>query len=154
MKKFLILIVFTGVILFTGYAKTQKVEPLVIEAQEFVFTGEKNVAIYKGNVKVRKGDFKLTAQEIKVFLDKDGQIKKLIAKGNVKFKMSEKISGKAQNVSIDNQSQKVILKGDAELNHKNTILTGEQIIFYIKENRVLVYGGKGKKVRTIIIPSK
>jgi len=154
MKKFLILIVFTGVILFTGYAKIQKVEPLVIEAQEFVFTGEKNVAIYKGNVKVRKGDFKLTAQEIKVFLDKDGQIKKLIAKGNVKFKMSEKISGKAQNVSIDNQSQKVILKGDAELNHKNTILTGEQIIFYIKENRVLVYGGKGKKVRTIIIPSK
>ncbi len=145
-----LLIIFLSTIL---YAKQQQ-EPLVIEAQEFIFTGDKNVAVYKGDVKVKKGKFKLTAQQIKVFLGKDGQIKKLIAKGNVSFELSTDISGKAQDVSIDNLEQKVVLKGNAQLTHKNTILTGDQIIFYIKENRVLVYGGKGKKVRTIIIPSK
>ncbi|NPA52649.1 MAG: lipopolysaccharide transport periplasmic protein LptA [Aquificae bacterium] len=132
----------------------QNKEPLIIEAEEFIFTGEENVAIYKGNVKVKKGKFKLTAEEIKVFLSKNGELKKLIAKGNVEFKLSQDIWGKAEHVSIDNIKQKAVLKGNAELHHKNTILSGEEIIFYMKENRVLVYGGKGKKVRTIIIPSK
>ncbi len=150
--KFSLLALF--LVTFSVFSKEEKVEPIVIEAEEFIYTGDKNVAVYKGNAKVKKGKLKLSADEIKIFLLKSGDINKLVARGNVKFKYGDSIWGKARNVLIDSIAQKIVLKGDAELHQKNTVLSGNQIIFYIKENRVVVYGGKGKKVRTIIFPEK
>ncbi len=154
MVKHLYVFTLLFIIFSLAFSKEKKEEPIVIEAEEFIFTGDKNIAIYRGNAKVRKGNFKLKAEEIKVFIKKNGDIGKLIAKGNVEFSYGNRVWGKAKNVYIDNIAQKITLKGNAELHQKNTVLTGDQIIFYIKENRVVVYGGKGKKVRTIIFPER
>ena len=145
---------FLALLLFFKHTYAKKEEPIIIEAKEFVFTGDKYIAIYKGNAKIRKGDFKLSADELKVFLTPKGEIDKLVAKGHVKFSYSKDTWGQANYVYIDLKAQKITLKGNAELHQKNTAITGDQIIFYMKENRVVVYGGKGKKVRTIIIPQK
>ncbi len=142
---FLLLFVF----IFEGIAKDSK-SPIVIEADELTFNSKENIAVYKGHAKVRKDDLLLKADRIEVKLDKKGDIKRLVAYGNVYFKKGT-TWGKANSSQLLRDRETIILKGNAELHQGNAMVEGEEIIFYIKDQRVVVRG-KGKKVKTIILP--
>ncbi len=134
---------------FTSYAKETR-SPIVIEADELIFNSKENIAVYKGHAKVRKDDLILKADKIEVKLDKKGDIKRLVAYGHVYFKKGT-TWGKANSSQLLRDRDMIVLKGNAELHQGNAMVEGEEIIFYIKEQRVIVRG-KGKKVKTIILP--
>ena len=149
MKYKLSLIFLLFALIIGGQAKETK-SPIVIEADELTFNSKENIAVYKGHAKVRKEDLILKADRIEVKLDKKGDIQRLVAYGNVYFKKGT-TWGKAQSSQLLRDKDLIVLKGNAELHQGNAMVEGEEIIFYIKEQRVIVRG-KGKKVKTIILP--
>jgi lipopolysaccharide export system protein LptA len=140
---------FTFILIFSSYAK-EKSSPIVIEADELTFNSKENIAVYKGHAKVKKDDLLLKADRIEVKLTKKGDINRLVAYGHVYFKKGT-TWGKAKSSQLLKDRDMIVLKGNAELHQGNTMVEGEEIIFYIKEQRVVVRG-KGKKVKTIILP--
>ncbi len=137
-------------LLISNVHSKEQQSPIVIEADELTFNSKDNIAVYKGHAKVRKGDLILKADKIEVKLDKKGDIKRLVAYGHVYFKKGT-TWGKAKSSQLLRDREMIVLKGDAELHQGNAMVEGEEIIFYIKEQRVVVRG-KGKKVKTIILP--
>jgi len=126
--------------------------PIVIEADELLFDSRKNVAVYSGNAKIRRGDLLIKADKIQVFLSKTGDISKFVATGDVLFK-AKGMWAKANAVLYSKNKNFLILKGNAELHQKNTVVKGEEIRYYFDDKRFVVIG-KGKKVKTIIIPER
>lgn len=138
------------------YAQTESNEknkvPIVIEADSFEYDNKQKIAVYKDNVIVRKGDFTLWSNLMRVYFDENSKIKEIIAEGNVKFEKGL-YKGKA-NKGIYNANKEIIrLIGNAMVKKKSNILEGDEIIYYMKEDKAVVIG-KNKKVRTIIVPEE
>ncbi len=148
--KYKLSLFFLLLFLIIGAHSKETQSPIVIEADELTFNSKENIAVYKGHAKVRKDDLILKADKIEVKLDKKGDIKRLVAYGHVYFKKGT-TWGKATSSQLLRDKDLIVLKGNAELHQGNAMVSGEEIIFYIKEQRVVVRG-KGKKVKTIILP--
>ena len=136
--------------LFVGLSYGAKQIPIVIEADQLLFDNRKNIAVYSGNAKIKRGDLLIKANKIEVILSKNGDISRFIATGNVLFKANS-LWAKADAVFYSKDKNYIVLKGNAELHQQNTVVEGEEIRYYFDDKRFIVVG-KGKKVKTIIIP--
>jgi lipopolysaccharide export system protein LptA len=126
--------------------------PVVIEADSFEYDNKEKIALYKGNVVVRKGDFTLWADTMKIFFDQNSKIQEIDAEGNVKFTKGE-YSGKSDKAIYYASQDLIKLIGNAQVKKENNILEGDEIDYYIKQDRAVVIG-KNRKVRTIIVPEE
>ena len=72
--------------LFVGLSYGVKQIPIVIEADQLLFDSRKNIAVYSGNAKIKRGDLLIKADKIQVILSRNGDISKFIATGHVLFK--------------------------------------------------------------------
>ncbi len=136
--------------LFVGLSYGVKQIPIVIEADQLLFDNRKNIAVYSGNAKIKRGDLLIKADKIQVILSRNGDISKFIATGHVLFK-AKSMWAKADAVQYSKDKNYIVLKGNAELHQQNTVVKGEEIRYYFDDKRFIVIG-KGKKVKTIIIP--
>ncbi len=136
---------------FTVNAKDNKV-PIVIEADKFEYDNKAKVAVYKDNVVVKKGDFILYADIMHVFFNTDSKIKKIVAEGHVRFKKGEYSGSSKKAIYLDDRKL-IKLIGNAKVRKKNSVLEGDEIDYYMQQDRAVVIG-KNKKVRTIIIPAE
>jgi lipopolysaccharide export system protein LptA len=75
MKKFLILFIFFLL----------NADELKIVSKTFKYYPDKLYSYFRGDVNVTKGKNNITANELKVYLNKDKSLKELVAIGNVKF---------------------------------------------------------------------
>ncbi len=129
-----------------------KKEPIVIESDTLEYLKSDNMVIYKGNVVVKKGDFVLKSNLLRIFLDKKGQIKKILAVGNVRFVKGNR-KGKSDKAEYFKNKNFIVLKGNAELQQDNNIIEGDEIVYYLDTEKAEVKG-KNKRVRTIFFPEE
>ena len=140
-------------LLIWGLVYAEKTEqPIVIEADTLEYIKSKQMIIYKGNVVVKKEDFTLKADTLEIFLDEKGDIKEIIALGNVRFVKGNR-RGKSDRAEYYKDKNYIVLIGNAELQQDNNVIEGDEIVYYIDTEKAEVTG-KNKRVRTIFFPEE
>ncbi|MGC9188210.1 MAG: lipopolysaccharide transport periplasmic protein LptA [Sulfurihydrogenibium sp.] len=131
--------------------KTNK-EPIVINADKLEYNNKERLAIYSGNVDVKKGNFNLKADVVKIYLDDKGDVSKIYAIGNVYFQKENKW-GKSKEGEYYKDKNLIILKGNAEVHQDDNVVEGDEIQYYIDEERAIAIS-KSNRVRSVIFPKE
>ncbi len=150
-----VLLIFLFFLTSFSFGQTNNEEnkaPIVIEADSFEYDNKQKIAVYKDNVVVRKGDFTLWANLMHIYFDENSKIKKIIAEGNVRFEKGL-YKGKSEKATYEADKEIIKLIGNAQIRKGNNVLEGDEIDYFMKEDKAVVIG-KNKKVRTIIIPEE
>ena len=114
----------------------------------------KNVVSFMENVVAKKGDMTIYANRLDVYSDKEQKkLIKIIAEGNVKIEKGLKIAT-AEVAEYYEEGQKLILKGNPKLKEKDNLIEGSEIIYYIKEENVVVHGDEKKRVEVTLFPEE
>ncbi len=132
--------------------------PTKINADAMNYNAEKNVIEFSGEVYVEREDFSLWSNILYVYLKessknedgqnpdpmasmKSGDIDSIVAEKNVRMKYGTNV-GKARKVTFKADQEIIIMQGDPLLKDGDNSIRGEEIRYYMKENRSEVVGGK------------
>ncbi len=127
-------------------------QPIDITSDKVETYSKENVIVFKGNVVARQKDIVLYADSIEAFMMRDGKgIERVIASGNVKVQQGLRVAN-CQRAVFNNLDQKVILTGDPRVWEGENIVSGDEIIFDLIQNRVEVRGGAGGRGKVKIHP--
>ncbi len=126
--------------------------PIEITADRLSADSLKNSVTFEGNVVATQGDVTLSAERVFAEYSRvSGVIEKIVAEGNVRVRQEDKEARAAQAVFY-NIEQRIVLSGGADLTQGGNTVKGEAVTIYLRENRSLVTGGEGGRVRAVIHP--
>lgn len=118
--------------------KKKKRTPVQILADEAEFDDKNQQVRYKGNVVVNDNGMKLTCEQMTVYLTKKKEISRILAKEDVVIVRSvrnkkgelEQMTAISDEAEYFQKDEKVILRGNAELERGTEKLKSNQITFY------------------------
>jgi lipopolysaccharide export system protein LptA len=117
------------------------------------FAKEKLI-LFKGNVMARQKDMVIYADSLEAVIIEDGKgIEKVTADGRVKIQQGVRVAS-CQKAVFYNLDKRVVLTGDPKVWEGDNIVSGEEIIFDIEQNRVDVKGGASGRGKVRIIPQE
>lgn len=129
---------------------------LTIKSSKQDMNYKANTLYFSGNVIVSQGLLTIKADELFVETDAEGTSEKLIAKGTpASFiqksdnETDDTISATANEVVYLVDAQTLTLTGDAEYQQGGSKVTGQNIVFDLKQQRVQAEGGKGTDERVV-----
>ncbi len=128
------------------------------------FRGSK-LMVFSGDAAVRQGNSVLKADRLLLYYKKGpdkkingkadagetGNLEKIEAKGHVSI-VQENRKATGNEAVYFQDSNKVILTGNAVLNEGKSSIRGERVIILLDENRGIVESGEQKKVKAVIYP--
>ena len=134
---------------FSGGSK----EPIEITSDTLVYDQKKNLAVYSGSVLARQKNTTIECDKLQIILSKkDRKLEQVIATGKkviIKIQQKKGICRKAHYFAT---GRRLILSGNPSLDDGKNVITGEQIIFYLDEDRSVIKGNRKKRVKTTIFP--
>jgi lipopolysaccharide export system protein LptA len=127
-----------------------------VRADDFEFDLPSREATYKGKVIVNQGDFRLNADEVRVFLNEENQFIRLEAYG----KPARLRDGSdAQMIQLFGQTLvyeppvgRVIAEGNPRLNRDTDKLRANTIEYNTKTGKAIALGNKRRQVRIQLLP--
>jgi outer membrane protein assembly factor BamD len=142
-----------GVLPEPGQAKLVDTgQPIDITSDRVETYSKENLIVFKGNVMARQKDIVIYADSLEAVIIQDGKgIEKVIAGGNVKIQQGLRVAS-CQRAVFYNLDQKVFLTGDPKVWEGDNIVSGDEIIFDIEQNRIEVKGGPGGRGKAKIHP--
>ena len=138
--------------LFFGKSK----EPIDITSDVLDFDQKKLLATFTGNVVALQAETSLQADTLKVFFAEsdDHSLREIIATGaKVVIKMRDK-KAFCRKVHYYADERKIVLTGSPSLDDGRNIISGEEITFFLDEDRSVIKGGQQKRVKTTIFPGQ
>lgn len=138
--------------LFFGKSK----EPIDITSDELDFDQKKLLATFTGNVVALQAETSLQADTLKVLFAEsdDHSLREIIATGvKVVIKMQDK-KAFCRKMHYFANERKIVLTGSPSLDDGKNIISGEEIIFFLDEERSVVKSGQQKRVKTTIFPGQ
>ncbi len=115
---------------------------IIISSDTLTADNKNNTAVFKGNVVAKTDDITMYSDKMIVSYDsKDSKIIKIHALGNVKVNNEERALFSQEAIYIDNE-EKIIFTGNPKAIEGDNMITGKQIIFFLKDNRTLVEGSR------------
>ena len=130
-------------------------DPVDITSDKLDFDQKKRVATFTGNVIARQAETTLEADILKVlFAEPDQTLNEIIATGK---EVVIKLQGKTANcrkMHYYAQARKIVLTGSPSLDDGKNVISGEEITFFIDEERSVVKSGQQKRVQTTIFPGQ
>lgn len=126
--------------------------PMVINSDSLEVDNKNGKVLFKQNVVAKRGDIQIFAGEVEVSYE-ENKIKEIIARKDVKVVRGDVIAT-GQKASYDDARQMIILEGDPKIIQGDDTLEGERITFFLKDNKSVVEGNKGKRVQATIFPRK
>ena len=135
-----------------GFGFTTSRAPIDIDSDRLEADQKTNTIVYKGNVVAKQEDVTLYANTLVIIYDPDTKkLKEIIATGNVKVvQLDRRATG--QKATFDQDTNKVVLDGNAVVREGANVIRGERITFYVEEERSVVEPAKGGRVSTSITP--
>jgi lipopolysaccharide export system protein LptA len=107
---------------------------------------------FEGNVVAKQGDVTLSAERLFAeYARGKGIIEKIIAEGNVRVNQEDK-EARAARAVFYNLEQRVDLSGGADLTQGGNTVKGESVTIYLRENRSVITGGEGGRVKAVLHP--
>ena len=126
--------------------------PIDITADRLSADSAKESVTFEGNVVVTQEGVTLYAD--RVFAEYSREVKaieKITAEGNVRVIQAGR-EARAARAVFYNLEQRIVLSGGADLAYGGNTLKGETMTLYLRENRSVVTGGTGGRVRAVIQP--
>jgi len=108
--------------------------------------------IFKGNVIAKQEDLIIYSDVLEAYMDEQtNEIEKAYAKGNVRIVKQERVAT-SKEALFDNSKREITLTGNVVVVSGQDKLTGDTVIYYVNEDRVLVQGQKDKKAHIVVTP--
>ena len=131
-------------------------DPVDITADKLDFNQKKRVAVFRGNVIARQAETTLEADELRVVFSSgsEQELKEIIATGkkvSVKLKDKKAVCRKMHYFA---EGRKIVLTGNPSIDDGKNVISGEEIIFFIDEERSVVKSGQKRRVKTTIFPGQ
>ncbi len=127
-------------------------QPIEITADRMSADSNRWSVTFEGNVVANQADVTLHADRLFAEYSRAERIiEKITAEGNVRVVQTGK-EARAARAVFYNLEQRIVLTGGADLVQGENLLTGETVTIYLRENRSVVTGGEGGRVRAIIHP--
>ena len=145
--------------------------PVDVAADNMVYNSDKNTVSFTGNVEAVRGEFKLWAESLTIFLKNGGKqvpaeesfslaaamgstdLERIVAERNVRFKNGTQ-SGTAQKATYFAGPNTLVLEGKPILRDGANSITGNVIRYFINENRSVVEGGSSQRVHAVFSSSQ
>lgn len=134
---------------------TNKQDPILITSDRMEADRQKNILIYAGNVVAVQADLTLRSEKLTTYFDPDlQQIKQAIAEGKlVQVTQGERLATGTKAV-FDGVAQTITMTGNPVVRQGNSQVSGERIIYFMTDDRIVVEGGKNKRVEGTIFPEE
>lgn len=137
-NSFLIIILFSPVTFASTLDEKDGKSQIIISSETLTADNKNNTAVFEGKVVAKTDDITMYSDKMIVFYDsKDSKIVKIHALGNVKVHNDERALFSNEAVYIDNE-EKIIFTGNPKIIEGENMITGKQIIFFLKDNRAVV----------------
>lgn len=137
----------------SGFSANTK-DPIFITSDKMEMDRQKNTLIYKGRVVAVQADMTMNSETLTAYIDPDiKQLKEVVAEGKVKVVQGNRVATGARAV-FDQKNQTIVLTGDPVVRQGNSQVSGDRITFYMKPEKAVAEGGKGKRVNAILFPDE
>lgn len=124
--------------------------PIMITAKEMEANAKEGWVVFRGAVKAVRNQLTIHADQLKIYLTKDNKINRIVAQGNVKVEQGKRVI--TSQVAEYNVRKDVIeFTGHPKAWEGENLVQGEKMLYYPKEDRSVVVGGK-ERVNAIIFP--
>lgn len=128
--------------------------PIDVTADRLDVDEQNGTAVFIGQVVATQGDMTVYADKLVVRRDqKTEQVEKIEASGGVRVVQQDRIAT-AQQAVFYQLEEKLILNGAAEIRQGQNMVSGEEIVFFLKDNRSLVKSGEDGRVRAVFFPEQ
>ena len=119
------------------FEKTEK-SPIVITSDTLTADNKNNKAVFEGSVVAKTNDMTMYSDKMTVFYDsKESKVRKIHALGNVKVHNRDRALFSKEAIYLDDE-EKIIFTGNPKAVEGENLITGKQIIFFLKDNRAVV----------------
>lgn len=126
--------------------------PIEITADRLNADSAADSVTFEGNVVAIQADVTLYADLLRAeYSQATRTVDKITAEGNVRVVQAGR-EARAARAVFYNQEQRIVLTGGAELEQDKNTLKGDTVTIYLRENRSVVTGGKGGRVRAVLHP--
>ncbi|MDQ6959490.1 MAG: lipopolysaccharide transport periplasmic protein LptA [Mariprofundaceae bacterium] len=120
--------------------------PVTVQADHLDIWHGKKQALFAGNVHLKRDDFELFCDALRVFYAEKSGIERGVATGHVRMQQGDK-HGHADKAELDNKHQILTLTGHAVMEQPGGRIEGATIIHHIQEKTTEVRRGKGGRVK-------
>jgi lipopolysaccharide export system protein LptA len=117
------------------------------------FEKEKYV-IFKGNVVAKQDDLYIYSDSMEAYMSTDtNEIDRANAKGHVRI-IKQNRTATCQEAYFDNVKGEILLKGNAVVTSDKDRVEGDEVTYYVNEDRAVVTAQKSKKAKITIYPKQ
>ena len=139
-------------------------QEILITARQLVTNTTTRMAEFKGEVHVRQGETVIDADSLKIHYTGGPQektspspegesIEKIVAEGNVKIQMDNRIAFADHAVYTTADSILVLTGKNPRLTSGSNSITGSKITFFRADGRVTVEGSQDSRVEAVLFPA-
>jgi lipopolysaccharide export system protein LptA len=126
--------------------------PIEITADRLSADSVKHSVSFEGNVIAKQGDVTMHSDRLFAEYSRSaGAIERILAEGNVRVSQQDR-EARAARAVFYNLEQRIVLSGGADLVQGGNTLKGETVTIYLRENRSVITGGEGGRVKAVIQP--
>ncbi len=127
--------------------------PVEVLADHLENLQRESLNIFTGNVVASQNNSTMYADRMEVYLDAKGdRVVRGVATGNVRIITRDCRMGTAKRAEYYDDEQRVVLIGSARVWREDNVVTGERITMYLAEDRNVVDGGPGGRVKGVFYP--
>jgi lipopolysaccharide export system protein LptA len=121
--------------------KTEK-QPVIITSETLTADNKNNMAVFEGSVVAKSGDMAMYSNKMTVFYsESENKISEIRAVGDVKVHNKERALFSEEAIYFSNE-EKIVFTGNPKAVEGENVITGTEIIFYIKDDRAEVKGSR------------
>lgn len=125
--------------------KKETPEPIIITSKSLINDSKAKTATFEGDVVAKKGDITLYASKMIVYYEdeqKGGNIKMIEAIGNVKLVKADRVVNSHKATYYPEPEERVVFTGEPRATEGKNLVTGEKIIYFIKNDKSMVERSK------------
>ena len=127
--------------------------PVNITSDSLEYDNSANRILFNGNVVARQSDILMFADKMDVLYNDEGEIRTIASKGNVKVIQGERIAT-GDKIIFFKQEQKIVVTGNPRVWQGDNVIQGKKITVFLKEDRSVIEGGPDGRVNATIYPDK
>jgi lipopolysaccharide export system protein LptA len=137
-----------------GLGFFDKKKPVDIGSDTMEGFDKEKYVLFKGSVIAKQEDLFIFADTVEAYMSEDtNEIEKAIAKGNVKIVKQDR-TATCREAIFENAKGEITLRGDVVVYQGQDKLSGDVIIYFVNEDRVVVQADKDKRARITVQPKE
>ena len=137
-------------------------QEIVVKSDSLEVDNKRKIVTFTGNVNASREDLTINCDKMSLYYydtgkaqseaDPEVKIDRIIAIGKVKISRADGGSATADKAIYYQKDEKVVLTGKPVVKQGNDLVAGAKITLFLKENRSIVEGEQGSKVKAVISP--